>query len=197
MDGAASWHNKSSLTAEQLQRIEANRKKALEKLKQRQISNLAGQTEPSTSADGNSTYKWKKIAPNKECSPAQRQIIEKKKAEALEKLKRKHVNNHVNSPSVTLTQEGLPNRFVNSVDSKASKSNGWKERFAYQTPKKAGSDTSNAINFSCDSKQNSVVAKINKESIEKARIYNSPDKSKDLFHNRIGKLEFRTHQLLS
>lgn len=199
MDGSISSNRKATLTEDQLQRIEENRKKAIERLQQRQnrspisskyqleqnskiiegtknfpcygrVSNSSTQsTSRLKTIEQTSNEQQALVDASKESYLIQRQI-EEKKAKALERLKCKRSGGSSNEDSKHFVHQNLSSACTSSAGRTSILS--WSE-FSYEKQYPSNSKIKHSSNEKEKSKASSLIAKINEANMNEVQVSKS------------------------
>ena len=193
----ASSSKKSTLTKDQLQRIEENRKKALERLQQRQIGSPAASIHtPAPKSVERGSYGHQTLSSNRAHNSIIAKRVEENRARALERLKSRQKCNDVsqvspkdNSSCAQLSSGVSSNNSMSHISQNLNPSGTgsggrtnlltWSGQFSYQRQSRNNSKQQQNSNEPEKSKGLSLIAKINEGSIDQMQVVGSSSSRED------------------
>ena len=214
----ASPSRKSTLTEDQLRRIEENRRKALERLQQRQTGSPAAlrhnlQHTPGPKSAERGSFGHQALSSTRTDSNIIAKRVEEKRARALERLKSRQNCSDVGQVSQKDTSNcnqfsfgGSSNNSMRHISRSLSPtstvSDGrtdlltWSDQFSYQRQSAISSQQKQSSNEPKKSKELSLIAKINEGSIDQMQVFASSSLREDHSASQTTAGEFFLHALL-
>ena len=211
MDGSITSKSKTPLTEDQLRRMEENRKKAIERLQQRQLrspissryqleqnSKIIEGTQksfPSFDRSSNSSTQSTSRLKNLEQISNEQQAfsdgskestlilkqIEEKKAKALERLKCKRSAESSNEGSKHFVHQNLSPSCTSSTGKASILS--WRDRFSHEKQCSSSSRIKHNCNEKEKSKASSLIAEINEANINEVQVSKSSSSNTQQWSN--------------